>query len=67
MSMDISGILFMLDTQKGKADNQNPTQITFLKTLSDAAVELGHYRQLGTVEELREIVAEYRRWKDNNK
>lgn len=50
----------MIETQGNKADKRNHTEASWLKTLYDMTYELEAYRKLGTVEELREIVKNYK-------
>lgn len=60
----------MIETQGYKADERNHTEASWLKTLYDMTYELGEYRKLGTVEELRVIVEGYKKLKElycNNK
>ena len=54
----------MIETQGYKADKRNHTETNcWLKTMYDMTYEIEAYRKLGTVEELRAIVEEYRKLK----
>lgn len=53
----------MIETQGHKADKRNHTEATWIKTLYDMTYELEAYRKLGTVEELKAILEDYKKLK----
>ena len=62
--VNIDSTRVMIETQGHKADERNYTEASWLKTLYDMTYELEAYRKLGTVEELRAIVEDYKRLKE---